>query len=513
MDGFVAASMEWNHHNKDLQSKPPDVSVVQSKQSTIGKASLSRTTYRSENSPQRLRSLHVLGHSTFSKHKIVTSRSSCHGLFTTGDGTSTVHNKERLLPRGTRKRREHANRALKAIKCQATDDEGCTSGVIRKGISYMLNERDTDDKENAFPEGDENDDKDDNGDGNKFTDMGRSDINDASVLDGNQLPEGGDCGHCETTDFVGEVIDNTLDDDDNPMPVEDVLDTQADRYVGMELRQRTSAIETAENRLQLVNELNDTEVSNARLYRFPEQLDVKQGELVCFVKFGCMMFSTYQNNYKVLKKELYRLFAKPKPLQLKCPLKCDQLFDDVTSLCCHICSGCPNTQSEIYQRWNAHVPVAFFVNDEALTILKNTKTDRQHPMDLLNPWAFPCSATGSAKHKWFNLSRETKKERDISKGIKADIAKVVKSKQAFLHEKEYKRAAQVEKSLPTLLSMPFLKEYKDWPDSVPDSVPDSWGKKNDDTPDDDDNPMPVEDVLDRRADRYVGMELGSRPLP
>ena len=119
---------------------------------------------------------------------------------------------------------------------------------------------------------------------------------------------------------------------------------------------------------------------------------------------------------------------------------------------------------------------------------------------------FPCSATESAKHKWFNLSRETKKERDLSKGIKADIAKVVKSKNAFLHENGYKRAPQVEKSLPTLLSMPFLKEYKDWPESVMDS----GGKKNDNTPDDDDNPMPVEDVLDPQADRYVGMDLRQR---
>ena len=205
-----------------------------------------------------------------------------------------------------------------------------------------------------------------------------------------------------------------------------------------------------------------------RLYRFPEQLDVKQGELVCFVKFGCMMFSTYQNNYKVLKKELYRLFAKPKPLQLKCPLKCDQLFDDVTSLCCHICSGCPNAQSEIYQRWNAHVPVAFFVGDETLHVFKNTKTDGKNTMDILNPWATPFSATVSAKHKWACLSTETRKERNMAKGTNTDIVKFVKSKKAFLCENGKKRPQQIEKSLPTVLSMPFLKEYEEWPEHVRD---------------------------------------------
>ena len=153
------------------------------------------------------------------------------------------------------------NRALEAIKRQATDDEGSSSGVFSKGISYMLHERDTNDKENSLPEGDDNEDKDDDGDGNTIPDMGESDIRDAVVVD------------------------------DNPMPVEDVLDRRADCYVGMDLRQWTSAIEMAANRLELVPELKDEEVSTARLYRFPEQLDVKQGELVCFVKYGYMMFS------------------------------------------------------------------------------------------------------------------------------------------------------------------------------------------------------------------------------
>ena len=157
-------------------------------------------------------------------------------------------------------------------------------------------------------------------------------------------------------------------------------------------------------------ELKDVGVSTVRLYRFPEQLDFKQGELVCFVKYGCMMFSTYQNNVKELKTELYWLFAKPKPLQLRCPLNGDQLFDDVTSLCFHICSGCQNTQSGIYQCWNAHVPVAFFVGDDSLNVFKNMKTDGKHPMDILNPWAVPFSATVSAKHKWACLSRETRME-------------------------------------------------------------------------------------------------------
>ena len=109
MDGFVTASMEWNHHSKDLQSKPPAVSVVQSKQLTSGQASLSRTTYGSKNSPPRLRSLHVLRNAALSQDKIVTSESSCHGLLNSGDGSSEVQTKECLLPTATRKRREVAN--------------------------------------------------------------------------------------------------------------------------------------------------------------------------------------------------------------------------------------------------------------------------------------------------------------------------------------------------------------------------------------------------------------------
>jgi len=169
--------------------------------------------------------------------------------------------------------------------------------------------------------------------------------------------------------------------------------------------------------------------------------------------------------------ELHRLFGPPGSMNWLCPV-CQYPMKNTIDRFYHLhtrtCSVIPHHPVGIHV---PGMPSAHYIGEGVITLLQQTTTPNDLPLDLLDPTTLPymIGGRGQSRHNFQAGAAETACESTHMRPNDKTIFTLEAFKRGWLLRTP--RSRYLNSAFPTVLHMPWLKPYAQWPAVAQEIIP------------------------------------------